>query len=156
LLPGPGPRAIERTSSMAIIKSKRHRARRQRRVHKWEIGLVATNQGGHGHGPRGAVGRVPDQVGKPSRCCASVASALGTPPFVRLAEDEGGGGRTERWQTGRAGKAYVRRAGAHGVTWRSVRIVSHMEDVDSAYGGGGTDVTSDGDPVTPSISAGVS
>jgi hypothetical protein len=30
-----------------------------------------------------------------------------------------------------------------------------MEDGDSAYGGGGTDVTRDGDAVTPSIAAGV-
>ena len=84
-----------------------------------QIGLVAANQGGHGQG-HGARGRAPDQVGKPSRCCAA-RPASGNPrwelrlrhlfvwPRTRAKTDGRTDGRAGVWQ----GMKSVLRRGAH-------------------------------------------
>jgi hypothetical protein len=139
--PWPPPtRAIERTSSVAIItKSKRQGQRghddsdacaRANRTRRRKSRRARARARGRGRPRTG-----PSRQAKPVLRCASRVrkSSLGTPPppFVRLAEDESQDGRTD----GRAGvwqgmKSVLRRgararAGAHGglVTWRSVRIV---------------------------------
>lgn len=133
--PPPPTRAIERTSSVAIIiKSKRQgqrghddsdacaRANRTRRRKSRRARARA-----RGTGPRTG----PSRQAKPVLRCASRVrkSSLGTPPppFVRLAEDESQDGRTDG-RTGRCVAGHEKRTPtgrAHGglVTWRSVRIV---------------------------------
>lgn len=179
MLAGLGAGASERSNEQStIIKSKRQGARTTAtpRARRRRSDRTRRHKSRRAPRPRGAgAGAAAYRTGSTGRC----ASSPRTPPFVCLDE----AGAVSGSGCGRAEKrtARGRTRGLRGVRWDSEKVsrrvvarayvyvqlqlqppppsrppsTPHMEDGDSAYGGGGTDVTRDGDAVTRSIAAGV-
>jgi hypothetical protein len=138
--PSSSPKGKGRARRRRSDRTRRHKSRRPPR-------------------PRGA-GAAAYRTGSTGRC----ASSPRTPPFVCLdearAEKRTARGRTRglrgvRWDSEKVSRRAVARAYVY-VQLQPPRHLGppstpHVEDGDSAYGGGGTDVTHDGDAVGDSI-----